>query len=332
MSEKFRNEDAAMRIAFCALLLLAPSAAWGQVAQVKVCVRGGCGIGAAVNIGPMKNGRDAWLTAKHVVSSGRVQVAVSGQWHRARLLGVCPNADLALFSLRRVNPDYWCLADSAPPTGTRLSIYGYPHGQRQSGRRTAVFDNGGFRGTVYVGDSGGPLVHDKRVVGIISGYYASDRRRISAARLSRTRRFVKNTLGYIPRCHRPEPTRPPKEPPEPQPGTNPGCDCGDVSECDCGNVEGRLTAIEGRQEKIAAAQAETARLLSELRAEMESKIAAVEKQKGPRGPPGEKGERGPPGTITIVIREDGEQLYKLEHVKAGSDVQIPIQKIREEQE
>lgn len=65
---------------------------------------------------------------------------------------------------------------------------------------------------------------------------------------------------------------------------------------------------------------------------MESKIAAVEKQKGPRGPPGEKGERGPPGTITIVIREDGEQLYKLEHVKAGSDVQIPIQKIREEQE
>lgn len=293
------------------------------------------------------------LTAAHVVRGGCVfEVKIGGEWVQAGLHGTLPGddeCDLALLTVQ-TNAEIVpvSLADTDPDGPEPIETLGHDLGEGNVvrpdegqilGAITDTRANDGMgrvirirsvrkirtRYSTTVGRSGGAVIDcESRLVGVISCHETTDTRDALCTPVSVVREFMRTRWRIPPAPREREP------PPAPQPRLAPVPEPQPVSGIRC-RCEDRLAS---------------------LKAEIDSRVLAAELRPGTPGPAGPVGQAGPmgprgtdavvksadisaavasyiqanPSTVTVVIVDNGQQVFSKSGVPAGSVVRVPIQR------
>lgn len=270
------------------LLLLLPSVAMAENviirADLQCTDRNQCtqqqSLGSGVIIGELTDGRAAVLTAGHVIDgSYRVRI----HWYNDQLLSATvlgsrhdAMADVALLAVR-IPGKFMCneVSDKLTPNAD-VTVKGFPEIHQRWTTRTGPLSGRVVKVQVWQGDSGGPVLSDGKVVGIISGY-DSDRRGDAICTPGPVLcSWVKETLGYIPRCDC-EPQRPAVRPSPIAVAPPPPRDDIDLSP-----LLAKLELIDRRLRQLESMP-------------LPKGPPGIMGEPGPQGPRGERGERGPIG-------------------------------------
>ena len=276
-------------------LACSPSLLYAEVVCVETsstqCVNGyQCqqvtGRGTGVIIGELSDGRAAVLTAGHVVTGSQ---SVMVWWYQGQRLAATVLAsrndgmvDAALLAVRIPGPFHCApLSDQVMPD-VDVKIDGFPEMsttvQTFRGRLSGSTIS---RVTVRQGMSGGPVIYDGKIVGIIRGHYADGNRESICTSGPVLCSWLRETIGYVPRCAESRPTQKPAVKPSPiaiappPPRDDDGID----------RIVAKLDAIERRLTVI-----ERMPIQPGERGEQ-----GPPGERGPIGPRGEKGDRGLPG-------------------------------------
>jgi hypothetical protein len=305
----------------CLLLLMAGSLPAGDRGM---CVRGYQVHGqstfhmSVTRIADFEDGRSAWLTAGHCVEAGPVMLVDGrGTAYEAEVIADSKNPDVALlrgpaFEDKR----HFRLVDSSP---RRASVYSFVVERRKS-YDISLEDTGELFGNVKAerGESGAPAYNGDECYGLLIAntedvrecsydFYGRQVCRVRQGRVTfeRSRTIIRwlKTTPYQPCEPDAAPVVPVPAESQPQPVSRADCDCQDQF----AKLSARIEALELRRS-----------------------VAGPAGPPGPSGPKGSNGEQGPagrPGTVTVILEDNGKQLHKASDVLSGSTVRVPIRRI-----
>lgn len=314
------------------ICLLAAPALAGDVTLLHVRQGAQLYQGTAFKIGS-RDGRDYYLTAGHNLrsaTSGRI--ARGGRWQDVDLVAWSLQPDLGVVSLPADGSPAFQLASKPPATGAELSFGGYAGGQPRTSRGSVIRvdpSNGQLLASIPVhpGDSGGPLhVRNEICYGLVIEWLPDStcgpsgcRRRNIGCRAVDSVTIAHWIRDRCPQayydCERPTPDPRPlpdsrSATPRPSGATGPRGDVGPTGPA----------GPPGRDADPAVA---AARAIEILRRDYPH---LFEPHSTGRGDPGPAGPPGPAGTVTVIVRDNGQEIHRAERVPAGKTIVVPIER------
>lgn len=234
-----------------------------------------------------------------------LSVGFLGEWHPATILATRYDrqADVAVLAVEgNYKIPAYPLYESELGEGDYVSFYGF-RGDTYSKYDGRVTDTSrginSYRGMVYEGMSGGAVVVGEegtiRTVGVIGGYDRYNRRSAAGTGLLQIRRMLGGMRLSNPHCSKPRRKKPrPEVTPRPP----------DIN-------------VEIDYKKL------TDLVIARIKAE-----GLIQNIKGDQGDKGDKGDQGPKGDsglVTLIIKQNGKELYRLPNVVIDSFVEVPVE-------
>jgi hypothetical protein len=288
-------------------------------------INGEVGYFTVTRIADFEDGSTAWLTAGHCVDIGPMEL-IDGKGVKyaatvvadSRPTGHVVAEDAADLALVRgpgfENKVFFRLVDKAP---RRAAVYSFVGRDRKKMREMNLEDSGTLWGDSQAeqGESGAPAFVDDECYGLLIGcthdktecFVSRDgvrrcrlvsRGRIIFERSRTINRWLETTTYQpcVPILNQPAP------PLNPEPQTRLD-----------GEYDRQIAALRLRIESL-----ETRRLLAGP--------AGPQGLAGPKGDNGPQGPAGLSGVVTVVLEDNGKQLFKAPDVLSGSTVRVPIRR------